>query len=207
MLDRHFFGLPVEVNENGDRVVRVWWLAFQSSRMALPHRRALPELTLTIPLAGHLLNGRFDLLITNKQKAQIFDWKTGRPQPEQRLRHDWQTRLYLAMVAESGADLGADFAPENISLTYWYVSEPDAPRTIAYDSAWHAQNWSDIQQLVAQIEAQLVVDEWPLTDDLGECRLCAYQAYCGRQEAGTAELVLDEDTEELVSLQLEPNIP
>lgn len=213
LLERHFLGLPVEMNEIEDGVVRGWWLAFQGSRSisslqsAISNHSSLPELTLTIPVAGHLLNGRFDLLLTNKQQAHIFDWKTGRPQPEHRLRHDWQTRLYLAMVAESGVALGARFAPEQIAITYWYVSEPDAPRTIHYDAAWHEQNWAEIQQLVAQIEVQLAEGEWPLTEDWGECRLCAFQAYCGRQAAGTAVATTDEDEEVVIRLQLEPNLP
>ena len=207
LLERHFLGLSVEVNEISDSVVRGWWLAFLSSNLQLPQGRSWPELSLTIPVEGHSLNGRFDLLISNNQQAHIFDWKTGRPQPESRLSDDWQTRLYLAMIAESGEALGANFAPEQISLTYWYVSEPDKPRTIGYSRIWHEQNWAEIQQLVAQIEAQLALDAWPLTDDWGECRICAYQAYCGRQEVGTAELPAEEDEEEIMSLQLEPNIP
>ena len=207
LLERHFLGLPVELNEIGDSVVRSWWLAFQSSGLQLPHGRSLPELSLTIPVDGHLLNGRFDLLIANNQQAHIFDWKTGKPQPESRLRYDWQTRLYLALVAESGQALGAKFAPEQIAITYWYVSEPDKSRTIHYSQTWHEQNWAEIQQLVGQIETQLKLDEWPLTDDWGECRVCAYQAYCGRQEAGTAELPADEDEQKMMILQMEPNIP
>ena len=213
LLERHFLGLPMELNEIGDSTVRSWWLAFQNSnpisnlQSPISTHRRRPELTLTIPVGAGLLNGRFDLLITDDKKAHIFDWKTGKPQPEHRLRHDWQTRLYLAMVAESGEALGRKFAPEDIAITYWYVSEPNAPRTIGYDGRWHEQNWAEIQQLVAQIESQLDEGEWPLTANLNECRLCAYQTYCGRQEAGTAQSMPDEDVEEIANWQLEPNIP
>ena len=213
LLERHFLGLSVEINEIRDGVVRGWWLAFQNGSplsvlpSSLTSYKLRPELTLTIPIERHLLNGRFDLLINDNEKAYIFDWKTGKPQPEHRLRLDWQTRLYLAMVAESSEALGANFLPENISITYWYVSEPDVPRTIAYDARWHEENWTELKQLVRQIEIQLDEKSWPLTSDLNECRFCAYQAYCGRQEAGIAEATLEEDAEELESWQLEPNIP
>jgi CRISPR/Cas system-associated exonuclease Cas4 (RecB family) len=207
LLERHFLGLPVEANEIEDSVLRKWWLAFQSSKLPLPNGRSLPELSLTIPVGGHLLNGRFDLLITDGIQAHIFDWKTGKPQPEDRLRHDWQTRLYLAMVAESNDALGAQFAPNHIALTYWYVSEPNDPRTIRYNQSWHKQNWAEIEALIMQIDERLQLDVWPLTDDLAQCRVCAYQACCGRQAAGTAESSPDEETEEAIRLQLEPNIP
>ncbi len=213
LLERHFLGLSIELNGISDSVVRRWWLAFQGSNPVSSLQspasswQRLPELSLTIPVGGYLLNGRFDLLVIADQQAHIFDWKTGKPQPERRLRHDWQTRLYLAMVAESSTALGADFAPEQITLTYWYVSEPDAPRTIQYDAAWHRQNWAEIEQLVTQIEVATAEGMWPLTDDWEQCRPCAYRAHCGRQEVETAESAPDEDAEEVVSLQLEPNIP
>jgi MoaA/NifB/PqqE/SkfB family radical SAM enzyme len=197
----------VELNEIGDSTVRGWWWSFQNSNLSWPNGRTRPELTLTIPVGEHLLNGRFDLLITDNQNAHIFDWKTGKPRPVGHLRHDWQTRLYLAMIAESGDALGQRYVPDDIAITYWYVAEPDEPRTIHYSQSWHEQNWGEIWQLVDQIEAELVQDSWPLTEDWNHCRVCAYQAYCGRQTAGTADTILDEDEEILSVLPLEPNIP
>ena len=193
LLERHFLGLDVAAEAMASPRLRNWWLAFKQFEPSLPNGRFLPELTLTTPLlhtdkGSYLLNGRFDLLIVSEDSqstpfAHLFDWKTGRPRPESSLRHDWQTRLYLAMLAESSrAILGtaAPLAPDQIAITYWYVSEPDAPRTLRYSTAQHAQNWADLQAIAAQMDA---ASNWPRTDDLTLCLHCPYQAYCGRQTA------------------------
>ncbi|MCP4363383.1 MAG: PD-(D/E)XK nuclease family protein [Chloroflexi bacterium] len=218
LLERHFLGLPVETAAIADRQVRVWWRIFQRSQPPIPNGRPLPELTLTIPIGNHLLNGRFDLLVISEEagrpSAYIFDWKTGKPQEETRLRHDWQTRLYLAMVAEGGQALGDNgrhtpIPPENIHLTYWYVHEPDTPRNIAYSQQGHKQNWTELQAIVTQIDDQLAQGEnWPLTEDLTLCRTCAYQAFCGRQEAGQPVTQIDEDApDETAAPNIEPALP
>lgn len=203
LLERHFLGLPVTPELVGDEQVRHWWGAFVRSGLRLPAGRPLPELSLTVPVGEHLLHGRFDLLILSQEGdqpvAHLFDWKTGKARRESDLRQDWQTRLYLAMLAEGGQALtpnGRAILPQHISLTYWYASQPDAPRTIHYNAAWHAQNWADIMALAEQIDAALILGEWPLTGDLSQCRACSYQSFCGRQHAGQSTPAPPEELEE-----------
>ncbi len=208
LMERHFLGLPIIAEAIQDTKVKRWWSLYQSSGPKLPDGEAYPERSLTVPVGKHVVNGRFDLIILHQNSAHIFDWKTGRPQSEANLRRDWQTRLYLAMLAESGQALGTRLDPNHISITYWYVNEPDVPRTIHYSQTWHEQNWGDIQEIVAQIDAQLVQDEWPLTEDLDACRHCAYQAYCGRHEAGQANVEAGTEHEnDAANLFLEPDLP
>jgi CRISPR/Cas system-associated exonuclease Cas4 (RecB family) len=217
LLERHFLGLAIEAATIAEPQVRNWWLVFANSQLNLPHGRTLPELSLTIPIGNHLLNGRFDLLIVGeadgKPLAHIVDWKTGKPQAEADLRHDWQTRLYLAMLAESGEAVVKGLTPEQIGMTYWYVAEPEAPRTIQYSQNWHDRNWAELETLVTNIDNQLATaGSWPLTDDWSHCRNCIYQVYCGRQEAGTTLLKPDEldelEAEALFGNEfLEPELP
>ncbi|HUM72486.1 MAG TPA: PD-(D/E)XK nuclease family protein, partial [Chloroflexota bacterium] len=109
LAQRHFLGLKIESAAIQERTLRGWWLTFARFLPHLPHGRTLPELTLTIPIGRHLLHGRFDLLIIGeidgRAFAHLYDWKTGRQPDETTLRHDWQTRLYLAMLAEGGQAL------------------------------------------------------------------------------------------------------
>jgi hypothetical protein len=224
LVQRHFLGLPVEPGTITDRTVRQWWLTFVQHQPRLPHGRFLPELTLTIPIGHHLLNGRFDLLLIGEENgapfAHVFDWKTGKAQDEYTLRHDWQTRLYLAMLAEGGRalwgeDHGRLLQPEHVAITYWYVTNPDQPCTIHYHHTWHEQNWAEMSTLVAQIATQLAQGGiWPLTADWSSCQVCTYQAFCGRQaeNAGTpgdttTSGIADEEVAERFPLYQEPNLP
>lgn len=216
LLERHFSGLPVSTQSIADEVLRRWWRIFQTSDLALPDGRLHPESGLTVPIGGHFLTGRFDLLIVGEKSgvsfAHVFDWKTGQAHEEAELRQDWQTRLYCAMLAKGGEAFLRDARPpdpDNIAITYWYVTEPDAPRTIQYDRSWHAQNWHEIQSLIAQIDQMQPERVWPLTDDWSHCRQCAYQTYCDRREAGTEvrELAEEEMLWDENSLLMEPDPP
>lgn len=199
LMERHFLALPVREETITDRVVREWWLRFLHSDLNIPGGRHRPEHRLTIPAGNHFLTGRFDLVVTNTEQGRVrlrlFDWKTSEPRSAAALRDEWQTRLYLALAAESGgalAETGSSVAPDDISLTYWYRTEPDRPRVLPYSSSWHAQNWSYIHRLLESIDAALEAHAWPLTPDLSRCRACMYQAYCGRQEAGRAAFLAEE---------------
>jgi hypothetical protein len=223
LLERHFLGLPVDAEAFDDDVVRDWWLRFVHSNLRIPAGKRWPEHRLTIPSGHNFLNGRFDLLVLGEEDgkpfAHIFDWKTSRPQSAADLKSTWQTRLYLALVAESGRALfpeGQPLAPDRISLTYWYPREADQPRVLTYSKTEHQKNWSIIQELVATIEEQgagtetLDLNEiWPLTADWSHCRSCMYQVYCGRQEAGLVLSMTEEESADLAetAVLLEPQTP
>jgi hypothetical protein len=139
------------------------------------------------------------------------------------LRDDLQTRVYLALAAEGAPALWRDLRPEAIRLTYWYTSDPPETRSLVYDAAWHEENWAGLLAVVEEIQGRLEAGgDLPLTDDLAQCRRCAYQVYCGRQAGGMelAEWYADETsaadatpvTDELLagdtaSLRLEPDRP
>lgn len=217
LLERHFLGLPVEESAIGDEVVRGWWSAFLRNGPPLPEGRRWAEHELTIPAGDFFLNGRFDLLIVTEMDgqpaAQLLDWKTSRPRPVEHLQRDWQTRLYLAMLAESGTALTGGtrpLVPGNLAMTYWYASDPDQPRTIRYNAAAHTENWAEIRDLLARLTEQFNEGAWPLTQNLDHCRACAYQVYCGRQ-AGEIATPLEEDEPALLkdpdAFYLEPRTP
>jgi hypothetical protein len=206
LLQRFFLGLPaVQMPDDESRLAH-WWQLFQSQGPDLPPGRRLPEFNLTVPIGRHFLTGRFDLLIAGDRGLHIYDWKTeARPRSESALRDDLQTRVYLALAAEGSSALGEPVAPAQIRLTYWYASDPPLAISLAYSESRHAQNWAFLQALAEEIESQLAGEELlPMTDELAECRRCAYQAYCGRQ-MDTSDLTAWSGGEP--PLQLEPNRP
>ncbi len=220
LMERHFLGMDTLLTSIGDTAVSNWYQSFKNSKLVIPNGRFLPEHRLTVPIDNHLLLGRFDLLVIGEQDgepfAHIYDWKTGKARDEAVLRQDWQTRLYLALLAEGGGALWRNDSSENgrflktehITMTYWYASEPDTPRIIHYSQAQHTQNWAEIQKIVAQIDAHHRQNEWPQTDEWAQCRQCAYQVYCGRQEAGLARSPSAEaENEDEPDWLLEPDLP
>jgi hypothetical protein len=202
-VERYFLGLPIQAQAADDATMRAWWSAFEQEGPSIPAGERFVEFGLTVPIQRHFLTGRFDLLVVSNDNgiqpyAHIFDWKTGEPRTIERLRKAWQTRVYLAVLAEGGPALSKirpqTLAADHLTFTYWYVEDPQQPRFIQYDQAQHNNNWAELESIVEEIDRQLIENNWPLTDDWEECRQCAYQAHCGRQTAGDdLMLIVDED--------------
>ena len=175
-----------------DDILRTWWAAFARGGLALPDGRRWQEHQLTIPAGDHFLTGRFDLLIVSESEeevsAHLYDWKTSRPRSTAQLRLDWQTRLYLAMLAESGSALTMGKRPlsrrrAGHDLLVYRRSRRAAHHPL-YDG--NASRGVDraLAALVERISRHLHDNAWPLTGDISQCRSCPYQVICGRQSAG-----------------------
>jgi hypothetical protein len=107
----------------------------------------------SINYQGYLLTVIFDLLVCYKEKAIIFDWKTYlQPENSQKLAKNWQTRLYLYVLAET-----SNYQPEDISMTYWFVKLPQKPisLTFNYNSEKHQQTEKDLSNLLQKLNKYL----------------------------------------------------
>lgn len=191
MVERYFSGIDVD-DSGEDANLKRLWNTFLRQGPDLPPGKRLPELTLTVPLGNSLLAGRFDLLILGTDSTHIFDWKTGSARRSRaELTDDWQTIVYLALLAEGASALfpgGSAIEPEQISLTYWFAEDPAHPTTLHYSAAAHRDSWARLSGLVDEIVLSEDRDGVrPLTSDLRVCGRCTYQVYCGRQDAPSRE--------------------
>jgi hypothetical protein len=103
----------------------------------------------TLQVNDYLLTVVYDLLIAQTNQAQILDWKTyPKPANKGKLEQNWQTRLYLYVLAET-----SDYIPENISMTYWFVQSQGKPQSIKfnYSSAQHQKTGERLQQLLNKL--------------------------------------------------------
>ena len=107
----------------------------------------------TLQKNGYLLTVVYDLLIANDREAKIYDWKTYlQPPNTKELANNWQTRLYLYVLAET-----SNYLPEQISFTYWFVKLPHKPQSICfhYNSQQHQKNEADLSNLLQQLDRWL----------------------------------------------------
>ena len=95
-----------------------------------------------------LLTVIYDLLIAKPDQAIILDWKTYRqPRRMEELKRDWQTRLYLYVLAET-----SEYSPKEIQMIYWFVgSGKSQPIKFDYHQKWHAQNRRDLASLLTNL--------------------------------------------------------
>lgn len=104
----------------------------------------------TLEMQGYLFTVIYDLLIARPDRAQILDWKTYlQPEKPSKLAKNWQTRLYLYVLAET-----SPYLPEQLSMTYWFVKLPKAPQkiTFQYTHQQHQQTEQDLKRLLSQLD-------------------------------------------------------
>ena len=188
-------GLPVEPLLQEEQLQR-WFTAFITASaeiLALDHpsgpARQQSEHSRTLEFEGYLLTVVYDLLVSDDRQAKILDWKTY-PRPKKHLNEllqNWQTRLYLFVLAETSA-----YEPEHLSMTYWFFqseAEPATPQnlTIAYDAAKHAQTHQDLVHLLARLtgwleDYQTGVAFPQLPQTAPACERCSFTVQCGRSD-------------------------
>ncbi len=95
----------------------------------------------------------YDLLVIEDNKARIIDWKTYlEPENQAKLQSNWQTRLYLFVMAETSS-----YLPEQIEMTYWFVKLPKKPKSVTfkYDRDRHERTRKDLIDLISQLDLYL----------------------------------------------------
>ena len=144
----------------------------------------------TFQVENYLLTVVYDLLIVDKEKAQILDWKTyPKPQNKRKLQYDWQTRLYMYVLAET-----SNYPPENISMTYWFVQSETKLNSIkfSYSSLQHQQTENKLDQLLKKLTVGLQAyqqgEQFPqISEGSKTCNYCQYAARCQRVAVKTGE--------------------
>lgn len=144
----------------------------------------------TLQVQNYLLTAIYDLLIADKEQAQIFDWKTyPKPQNKRHLQYNWQTRLYLYILAET-----SDYPPENISMTYWFVQSPREPHSIkfSYSSLQHQKTEKKLNQhlkkLTVGLQAYQEGEQFPqVAEGSKTCHSCQYASRCQRAFVNSEE--------------------
>jgi hypothetical protein len=146
------------------------------------------EYNLNLTYKNYLITVIYDLLITNDQYAHIYDWKTyPLPENSNRIIENWQTRLYLFLLAEA-----SDYSPENISMTYWFIKSNKSQKAehlkISYDQNQHEKNRQDLDNLLNKLtnylnQQQTEQKPFPQVNvSLGICAPCQFLNRCQNQQ-------------------------
>jgi len=148
----------------------------------------------TLQVQDYLLTVVYDLLIADNQQAQILDWKTyPKPPNKSKLAKNWQTRLYMYVLAET-----SEYLPEKISMTYWFVQSEGKPQNIkfSYDARQHEQTARKLNQLLSQLtnwlERYQNNEQFPqVVEGSKTCDFCQFATRCDRRQA-TKEAISDD---------------
>lgn len=190
LMQQREMGLPINSFLQTDPQLQSWMSAFAN---------AAPEILIpatdsetfresehyrTLQVQDYLLTVIYDLLIADNYKAQILDWKTYPKPPDKRqLSKNWQTRLYMYVLAET-----SEYLPENISMTYWFVQSPGKPQNIqfTYSDSLHKQTTEKLNQLLNQLTIWLKNyqhrESFPqVPENSKACNYCQFDQKCDRR--------------------------
>jgi hypothetical protein len=139
----------------------------------------------TLQIGDYLLTVIYDLLITDQNQAQILDWKTY-PQPPKRenLANNWQTKLYLYVMAET-----SQYLLEDISMTYWFVQSKGEDKYIkfTYSQEEHQKTAQELKEILSNLTTwvenyQYDISLPQIAKSQKICESCQYAVRCQRQK-------------------------
>ncbi|AFY48016.1 hypothetical protein Nos7524_2168 [Nostoc sp. PCC 7524] len=159
LMQQREMGLPIDSLLAADTQLQSWMSAFTHAAPEVL-KTATDNSTFresehyrTLQVQEYLLTVIYDLLIADSQQAQILDWKTYPKPPNKRaLAQNWQTRLYMYVLAETST-----YLPENISMSYWFVQSEGKSQnlTFTYSHTQHQQTAKKLNQLLSQLTTWL----------------------------------------------------
>ncbi|MGY6528628.1 MAG: PD-(D/E)XK nuclease family protein [Cyanobacterium sp.] len=157
LMQQYHLGLPLDSFVYED-------VSFQQSLEALVHetqniwtssevQAREAEYKLQLKFKSYIFTVIYDLLILYPNQAVIYDWKTFlQPENGDKLRNNWQTKLYLYVLAEK-----MNYEPSQLSMTYWFVKLPHKIQsmTIQYSDRMHEKNRQDINNVLDRMEKSM----------------------------------------------------
>lgn len=194
LMQQRELGLPIESLVREDPHLKSWMTAFTSAapQILSSHTDSQfreSEHCRTLQVQDYLLTVIYDLLIADDRSTQILDWKTyPKPQNKRKLEQNWQTHLYLYVLAET-----SDYSPEQISMTYWFVQSPietrDGTSLQSIKFTYSASQYQKTEQKLNRLLNKLT--DWLQRYELGEpfpqvaadskvCDFCQYVTRCER---------------------------
>lgn len=107
------------------------------------------EYKLNYSIEQFIFTAIYDLIILYPNKAVIFDWKTSLKPEDNKLINNWQTKLYLYILAEI-----LNYKPHQIEFTYWFIKLPNEPQslTIKYNKTKHDRTRQELNSLLNKLK-------------------------------------------------------
>ncbi len=197
LMQQRELGLPIEPILARSPELKRWMEAILTTAPELfaPDSTAWRESehvrTLAIPQSGgcandnYLFTAIYDLVILKPNRAEIIDWKTyPLPKYKKDLCSEWQTRLYLYMLAET-----SNYLPKQIDFTYWFIKSSPHPKSVRidYTNKQHRQTEQDLRTLLSKLTNWLYEyrshgEQFPqVAASTGSCQKCNFAPRCGRE--------------------------
>ena len=190
LMHQRELGLPIEPILARSPQLKTWVEAMLQTAPELfePNDRNQreSEQVRTLKVDDYLFTAIYDLVILQPERADIIDWKTyPLPKYKKDLDLEWQTRLYLYILAET-----SDYLPKQIAFTYWFIQSTPQPKSvkISYTLKQHRQTQTDLLELLTKLTNwldayQSMQEPFPqVATSTGFCDRCNFAPRCSRKD-------------------------
>ncbi len=209
LMQQRSLGLEIEPLLKTNHRLQAWFDAFLQNPPMMIEGEQDSEHQRLYWQDGFVLVAVYDLLIQNPNQAQIVDWKTyALPKRADRLRHHWQTQLYLYVLAET-----SDYQPEQLSMTYWFAEASAQAQThfltISYSTTLHQQTKQALARLLTRLRQDLTAYETgeamqQVAFSDGKCvspnHQCEFAERCQRQLQEEAAIALQDELADIEAM-------
>ncbi|MCC3867788.1 PD-(D/E)XK nuclease family protein [Terrisporobacter mayombei] len=191
LCERYFSNIPI--GEFEDKNFNKW---INKIKDLLPIKECniyLPEYEMNLNLNGRKVVAKVDLVIIEKDKISLWDWKTENQEiTYKNALNRMQSMVYMFLTEEI---IRKNFYPsykiENISMNYYQPALENKPVIIKYNDKFHEENKMKILNIIDNIENSDFNNENNINKNTNHCKYCEFNKLCN-SEAVNYE-ILEED--------------
>ncbi len=142
-------------------------------------KNVFPEYEIRYNFEGKIITAKYDLLIIDDDKIEIWDWKTENKKMDYKnYSNRVQTMVYLFLASEVLPVLfNKSIDYKNISMNYYQVEFNEGPIKINYSEDKHLNYKNNIRKYIDLIESKMFN-----TKNEKHCKYCEFDRLCNKKE-------------------------
>ncbi len=191
LCERYFSNIPLGKIE--DKNFNKWINKIKDILPIKEESIYLPEYEMNINLNGRSIVAKVDLVIVEKDKINLWDWKTENQEITQKnALNRMQSTVYMFLAEEIiRKNFYSDYKIENISMNYYQPALDNKPVIINYNEKLHEENKMKILNNINNIENTDFYDEDNINKNLNHCKYCEFNKLCNSKTVNYE--ILEED--------------
>lgn len=191
LCERYFSNIPIGKCE--DRNFNKWINKIKDLLTIEEDNIYLPEYEINLNLNGRKIVAKMDLVIIEKDKISLWDWKTENQEiTYKNVLNRMQSTVYMFLAEEIiRKNFYPDYKIENISMNYYQPALENKPVKIEYNDKLHEENKMKILNIINNIENEDFNNENNINKNISHCKYCEFNKLCNSENVNYE--ILEED--------------
>ncbi|MGL6107697.1 PD-(D/E)XK nuclease family protein [Romboutsia sp.] len=184
LCERYFSNIPLGINEKNSLKYTKWMDKIKKLLPIISENKDetiyLPEYEIRYNLNGNTITAKYDLVVINNNKIDIWDWKTENKKVDYKnAQNRIQTIVYMYLAKEVIPKLyNIDVNFEDVTMKYYQPEFEDEPVSISYNEEIHNSYNNRIDQYIQMIRN---IELHNVKND-NHCKFCEFNKLCNGQE-------------------------